>query len=897
MPFVWWIVKQRRELFRFVRNGLTKPALKRTVTHDPGNENLLGSFFGESSSVVIKTPHAVGLLRTVRWIVGLLAVCVFGPLSTNAQTLWTNTPISFTNYPGSDPTLPSSQDRMTPNVWLTRDSSRGPFNSRYETTFATYSPYDTEWANGTTANYASLSYTDWFDWSKGVNPTPIDTVGVHAVLHLISEDIYMDIEFTSWGSHGAGGFSYVRSTPPNIPPSVTVTNPASGAVFVAPATVTIGAVAADADGTVTNVQFFDGNASLGNVAASPYLISASLAVGSHTLKAVATDNLGATNISTPVSVTVLAFPPPSVNFITPTNGSIFTAPATVILAAAIADTNTTVTNVDFFDNATFLGRAPGSPFSILTNLVIGAHALTAVATDNLGTTNTSSSVAVTVTASNAPVTPPQFTGIRLSNKQPSPPLTTANVPVIINGLVTLGWLGDARSKFDLQYTTSFGNNSVWNLAQPNIVGDASGTNLFSDPPFLASSAFAANTNLFYRLNALPAQSPGLAIRLQLVASNLISPTVLTHAGDGSGRLFIADQIGQIRVVDNSGNLLPAPFLDISNKLVTLMPGYDERGLLGLAFHPGYSTNGRFFVYYVMPPPNGNFDSTTVLSEFRVSTNNPNLADTNSERVLLTINEPEFNHKGADIVFGPDGYLYLGPGDGGGAGDQHGTYGNGQSLSTLLGKMLRIDVDNGIPYGIPSDNPFVGTPGARPEIYAYGLRNPWRFSFDRGGTHQCFVADVGQNLWEELDILRKGGNYGWRILEGNHIFDPTVAAALSVNIPALDSPIFEYGHGPIGISIIGGFVYRGTNYPAMNGQYVFGDFSTSFAIPDGQIYYLSQTRPGIWERFLFQLWPSNSRFGRFIKGFGEDEAGEIYVLSTTLLGPTGQTGDVRRLSRP
>jgi len=717
------------------------------------------------------------------------------------------------------------------------------------------------------------------------------------VLHLISEDIYLDITFTSWGSHGTGGFSYIRSTPPNAPPSVTLTNPANGAVFIAPATVLLGANASDSDGTVTNVQFFDGPNSLGNAANSPYIISANLAVGSHMLTAVATDNLGAANISTPVTVSVLAFPPPGISFITPSNGSIFTAPTTIILAVAVADTNTTVTNVDFFDNAVFLGRAAGNPFSILTNLNVGAHNLTATATDNLGISNISDSVAVTVTASNAPVNPPRFTGIALSNKLPSPPLTTPNVPVITNGLVTLGWLGDARSKYDLQFATSLGNSTIWNLAQPNIIGDPSGTNLFADPPYLASSAFAPNTNLFYRLNTLPPQNPGLAIRLQLVASNLVSPTVLTHAHDGSGRLFIADQAGQIRIVDNAGSLLSTPFLDISNKLVTLMPGYDERGLLGLAFHPGYSTNGRFFVYYAAPPPNTNYDNMTVLSEFKVSTNNPNLADPGSERVLLTINEPEFNHEGADIVFGPDGYLYLGPGDGGGAGDQHGTYGNAQSLTTFLGKMLRIDVDSGTPYGIPSDNPFVNTPGAQPEIYAYGLRNPWRFSFDRGGTHQGFVADVGQNLWEELDLLRKGGNYGWRILEGNHLFDPTVAAALNVNVLALDYPIFEYGHGPIGISIIGGFVYRGTNYPALNGQYVFGDFSTSFSIPDGQIYYLSQTRPGIWERFPFQLWPGNARFGRFIKGFGEDEAGEIYVLSTTVLGPAGQTGDVRRLAPP
>ncbi len=260
-------------------------------------------------------------------------------------------------------------------------------------------------------------------------------------------------------------------------------------------------------------------------------------------------------------------------------------------------------------------------------------------------------------------------------------------------------------------------------------------------------------------------------------------------------------------------------------------------------------------------------------------------------------EPELNHEGAAVAFGPDGFLYFAPGDGGGAGDQHGTYGNGQSLSTLLGKMVRIDVDSGSPYGIPQDNPFLSTPGARPEIYAYGLRNPWRFSFDRGGNHDCFIADVGQNLWEEVDILRRGANYGWRIMEGTHAYDLGVAAALGVSIPSLEMPIYEYGHGPLGISIIGGFVYRGASYPALLGKYVYGDFSTTFSYPDGQLFYLAQTRPGVWENFAFKLWPGEGRFSRFIKGFGEDEAGELYVLSTINLGPSGNSGAVHRLDPP
>jgi glucose/arabinose dehydrogenase len=746
----------------------------------------------------LQTALASRLLPTL-----LVLAQLAGLVASEAATVWTGPVTTFTDPAGSDPSLPANQDRLTPNVWITRGLEFGIYNAKTETGFTHFfSPADTEWADGTTANYSSLSYTDWNTWAKNLHGGPPNTVGVNAVVHLISDNIFLDLKLTSWAVTG-GGFSYQRSTPAgaNTPPSVSITNPANNAFFVAPATVIIQAAATDSDGSVTNVQFFDGPTSLGNAASIPYGVSA--------------------------------------------------------------------------------------------NLALGSHALTAVASDNLGATTTSAAVTVTVTeATNAPPNEPSFTGILLTN-------TTAIAPAVslTNGSLRFTWQGDASAQFDLLYVQSLGSNVVWQLAQPNIAGTASGSNSLVDPPYLASPGYAPNTNLFYRLRALPPQAPGLAVGLQVVATNLVSPTVLTHAHDGSGRLFIADQVGQVRVVDNAGSLLPTPFLDIANRMVALTPGYDERGLLGLAFHPGYATNGRFFVYYAAPPPNTNFNNMTVLSEFRVSATDTNLADPASERVLLTINEPEFNHEGADIVFGPDGYLYLGPGDGGGAGDQHGTTGNAQSLTTLLGKILRIDVDSGSPYGIPADNPFVSTPGARPEIYAYGLRNPWRFSFDRGGAHQGFVADVGQNFYEELDILRMGANYGWRILEGNHAYDPRLATTLGINIPALDFPIFEYVHGPIGISIIGGFVYRGAGYPGLVGKYVFGDFSTSFAVPDGQLYYLDETRPGIWERFSFQLGTSGGRLGRFVKGFGEDEAGEIYLLSTTTLGPTGNTGDIRRFVQP
>jgi hypothetical protein len=237
-------------------------------------------------------------------ILGLISLIV--PTRSEGATIWTGPTFSFTNYLGSDPTQPSSQDRMTTNVWITRGANMGIFNAALETMFThLYSPANTEWADGAATNYSSLSFTDWDTWSHSLHNKPPSTIGVKAVVHLISEDIYVDIMFTSWGIM-EGGFSYNRSTPPNAPPSVTITNPVGSATFVAPATVTIQASASDSDGSVTNVQFLDGAASLGNVAVSPYTLSPSLAIGSHTLTAVASDNLGATNTSAPVVIRVVS---------------------------------------------------------------------------------------------------------------------------------------------------------------------------------------------------------------------------------------------------------------------------------------------------------------------------------------------------------------------------------------------------------------------------------------------------------------------------------------------------------------------------------------------------------------------------------------------------------------
>jgi glucose/arabinose dehydrogenase len=378
------------------------------------------------------------------------------------------------------------------------------------------------------------------------------------------------------------------------------------------------------------------------------------------------------------------------------------------------------------------------------------------------------------------------------------------------------------------------------------------------------------------------------LELQTIASGLIAPVVLEHADDGSNRLFVADQTGIINIIEDE-TLLPEPFLDLSPKVVTLDPLYDERGLLGLAFHPDYQNNGRFYVYYSAEKTGAEVDHESILSEFQVSADSPDRADLSSEKILLRVDQPELNHNGGQLAFGPDGYLYVGLGDGGGAGDQHGLIGHGQNTSTLLGSVLRIDVNSDDPYGIPPDNPFVGREG-RDEIFAWGFRNPWKFSFDRE-TDALIVADVGQDEWEELDFVEKGGNYGWRILEGTHPYDPELADILGIDIETLQQPFHEYSHS-VGRSITGGYLYRGSESPKLYGAYVFGDWSTSFIRANGKLFYLQETAPGSWDRYEFRV---TEPFERFVLAFGEDENGELYVLSKTTLGPTGTTGDVRRLS--
>ncbi|MFO7676984.1 MAG: PQQ-dependent sugar dehydrogenase [Thermoplasmatota archaeon] len=380
--------------------------------------------------------------------------------------------------------------------------------------------------------------------------------------------------------------------------------------------------------------------------------------------------------------------------------------------------------------------------------------------------------------------------------------------------------------------------------------------------------------------------PELTVDFETVASGLTSPVGLVNAGDGSNRLFIIDQTGIINIIENDV-LNPEPFLDISDKIVDLDQIYDERGLLGLAFHPNYKDNGRFFVYYSAPKTGTGIDHESIVAEYQVS-NDPNVANPDSETIIFRVDQPEANHNGGQLVFGPDSFLYIGLGDGGGAGDNHGIIGNGQDINTSLGSLLRIDIDNELPYSVPSDNPFVGKDGLD-EIYAWGFRNPWRFSFD-SQTNDLWVADVGQDEWEEINIVQKGENYGWRIFEGTHPYDPDLADILGIDIETLAYPVNEYSHA-VGKSITGGYLYRGEISSQLQGKYVFGDWSSSFFIPSGKLFYLEETQPGLYNRF--ELKPRQS-FNRFILSFGEDEQKELYICTKTTLGPSGNTGDVRRL---
>lgn len=405
---------------------------------------------------------------------------------------------------------------------------------------------------------------------------------------------------------------------------------------------------------------------------------------------------------------------------------------------------------------------------------------------------------------------------------------------------------------------------------------------------------------------------GPDVGLELIADGLTSPVFLTESPDDSGRLFVVDQAGQVRIINEEGTLEADPFLDVSEDIVDLMENYDERGLLGLAFHPDFEENGRFFVYYSVPLRDeapDDWNHTARFSEFQVSDDDPNQADLESERVILEIDKPQANHNGGHITFGPDGFLYIPMGDGGRANDVgigHSPQGNAQDLTNVLGDILRIDVDAEEPYGIPPDNPFVGQPNVRPEIWAYGFRNPYHISFDQGGNRELFASDAGQDRFEDVSIVTRGGNYGWRIKEATHCFDPENPSQPPATCPStgargepLIDPVMEYGRQEIlGSTVVGGYVYRGSEIPDLEGDYVFGDYSRNRVEPDGLLFVGRRAQSGLWP--LEEIRPFlpdediNGTLGQFVLGFGQDDDGEIYLLTKEEGGPTGTTGNVYKL---
>jgi glucose/arabinose dehydrogenase len=401
----------------------------------------------------------------------------------------------------------------------------------------------------------------------------------------------------------------------------------------------------------------------------------------------------------------------------------------------------------------------------------------------------------------------------------------------------------------------------------------------------------------------------LEVSLELIVGGLTSPVALIPANDGSHRLFVVDQTGLIWILVN-GKRLKEPFLDLRPRVVKLNTFYDERGLLGLAFHPDFAMNGHFYVSFSAPLRVGlspdEWDHITYISEFTVLKSDLNQADPSSERVILAMDKPGYNYEAGHIAFGPDGYLYIATGDSvRDPATESGKY--GQDTSSLLGKILRIDVNGpantGQNYAIPADNPFISGEGL-PEIFAYGFRNPYRFSFDTAqdksfdnsdpGKTRLFVADVGQAMMEEVDLVEAGRNYGWSIREGKTCFNAQAWSQPLENCATngLSDPIFSYAHKGDLSAIIGGMIYRGNAIPALMGGYVFGDWGRG----NGRLFVAFPPSLGLgsWKITAIQISENATKLGQLL-GIGQDEKKELYLLTRAPgVGPTGNTGSIYKI---
>ena len=397
------------------------------------------------------------------------------------------------------------------------------------------------------------------------------------------------------------------------------------------------------------------------------------------------------------------------------------------------------------------------------------------------------------------------------------------------------------------------------------------------------------------------------VKLEPYVTGVNAPLAMVQP-PGDSRKFVIEQWGRVRIIDGDGKLLPEPFLDIRNRITPLWHDFDEKGLLGIAFHPEFAQNGKFYVAYSTPT---NYEAdlakkfwwshTNVVAEYAVSADDPNRADENSIRIISSIDWPQFNHNGHWIGFGPDGKLYISTGDGGYANDwgigHNVTEGNGQDLSSPHGKIHRVNTDG----SAPEDNPFVDNPDALPTIWAYGLRNPWRCSFDMGGNGELICGDVQQNSYEEVTVINRGENHGWRMMEATHCFnyvEPNNHPA-SCDQEGLTLPILEYKNctaqpdGCMGISVTGGYIYRGA-YEPWRGAYIFGDWSKSFAERDGQIFVATKNGDGKWSMEKAEVVGFPEEKLPYMLAFAQDAEGEIYALTSVTTGPNGSLDTIYKI---